>query len=421
MGHVWSDEHRMQLWLNVELAVCEAWTEMGVIPEEDMAALRRASVQADRSAELFRETHHDMISFTRAIAERLGAPGRWIHLGLTSSDVLDTALSLQVQEACDILAEDLRKLESVLAELAVRYKHTLTIGRTHGIHAEPTTFGHKMAVFVAQVRRDCERLEHARDELRVGKLSGAVGTHANLPAEVEESALARLGLRPAEVATQILQRDRHAQFISTLAVIAATLEQQATEIRALQRTEIGEAFEPFSSGQQGSSAMPHKRNPELCERVCGLARLLRGHVVTALDNVALWHERDISHSSAERIILPDSCIALDYMLDLMRGIYDGLEVCPDAMTRNLEQTHGLIYSGQVLLALVESGMSRGEAYDIVQEAARKVWAGDGDLQSLLAADPRVSDRLRSEELAALFDPGYHLRGIEVAFARLGLG
>jgi adenylosuccinate lyase len=309
----------------------------------------------------------------------------------------------------------------VLAELAVRYKHTLTIGRTHGIHAEPTTFGHKMAVFVAQVRRDCQRLEHARDELRVGKLSGAVGTHANLPAEVEESALARLGLRPAEVATQILQRDRHAQFISTLAVIAATLEQQATEIRALQRTEIGEAFEPFSSGQQGSSAMPHKRNPELCERVCGLARLLRGHVVTALDNVALWHERDISHSSAERIILPDSCIALDYMLDLMRSIYDGLEVCPDAMTRNLEQTHGLIYSGQVLLALVESGMSRGEAYDIVQEAARKVWSGDGDLQSLLAADPRVSDRLRSEELAALFDPGYHLRGIEVAFARLGLG
>ena len=421
MGRVWSDDHRMELWLNVELAVCEAWTELGVIPEEDMAAIRGATVQADRSAELFQKTHHDMISFTRAISEQLGPPGRWIHLGLTSSDVLDTALSLQIQEAADILAEDLRLLEQVLAELAVRYKYTLTIGRTHGIHAEPTTFGHKLAVFVAQIRRDCQRLEHARDELRVGKLSGAVGTHANVPAEVEESALARLGLRPAEASTQILQRDRHAQFVASLAVIAASLEQQATEIRGLQRTEIGEAFEPFASGQQGSSAMPHKRNPELAERVCGLARLVRGHAVTALDNVALWHERDISHSSAERIILPDACIALDYMLDLLKTIYEDLEVCPEAMTRNLELTRGLIYSGQVLLGLVERGMARGEAYDLVQAAARRVWAGDGDLQSHLAADPRVSERLSRDELGTLFDPNRHLRGIEVAFARLGLG
>ncbi|HEY0581132.1 MAG TPA: adenylosuccinate lyase, partial [Chloroflexota bacterium] len=402
MGHIWSDEHRMDLWLQVEIAVCEAWAEKGVIPEEDMAAIRRASVQADRSSELFKQTHHDMISFTRAIGEQLGPPGRWIHLGLTSSDVLDTALSLQIQEASDILAEDLRQLESVLSELAVRYKHTLTIGRTHGMHAEPTTFGHKMAVFVAQIRRDCQRLEHARDELRVGKLSGAVGTHANLPAEIEESALQRLGLRPAEAATQILQRDRHAQYVSSLAVIAASLEQQATEIRALQRTELSEAFEPFSSGQQGSSAMPHKRNPELAERVCGLARLLRGHAMTALDNVALWHERDISHSSAERIILPDACIGLDYMLDLMTQIYDGLEVSTDNMTRNLESTRGLIFSGRVLLALVESGMGRGEAYDIVQAAARKVWAGDGDLLGHLSADPRVTQRLSADELASLF-------------------
>jgi adenylosuccinate lyase len=378
-------------------------------------------VQSDRSAELFKVTHHDMISFTRAIGEQLGPPGRWIHLGLTSSDVLDTALSLQIQEACDVLASDLGKLETVLSELAVRYKHTLTIGRTHGVHAEPTTFGHKMAVFVAQVRRDCERLEHARDELRVGKLSGAVGTHANVPAEVEESALARLGLRPAEASTQILQRDRHAQFVATLAVIAATLDQQATEIRALQRTELSEAFEPFSSGQQGSSAMPHKRNPELCERVCGLSRLIRGHVVTALDNVALWHERDISHSSAERIILPDACTALDYMLDLMTTIFGDLDVSPEAMQRNLDLTHGLIYSGQVLLALVESGMARGAAYDLVQSAARRVWAGDGDLQSHLAADPRVTERLSAEDLQTLFDPNRHLRNIEVAFARLGLG
>ncbi len=421
MGRIWSDEHRMQLWLNVELAVCEAWTELGVIPEDDMQAIRGATVQSQRSTELFRITHHDMISFTRSIAEQLGPAGRWIHLGLTSSDVLDTALSLQIQEASDVLASGLGKLETVLSELAVRYKHTLTIGRTHGVHAEPTTFGHKMAVFVAQVRRDCERLEHARDELRVGKLSGAVGTHANVPAEVEESALARLGLRPAEASTQILQRDRHAQFVAALAVIASTLEQQATEIRALQRTEIGEAFEPFSSGQQGSSAMPHKRNPELCERVCGLARLIRGHVVTALDNVALWHERDISHSSAERIILPDACTALDYMLDLMTTIFGELDVYPDAMQRNLDSTHGLIYSGQVLLALVESGMARGEAYDIVQSAAQRVWDGEGDLQSHLAADPRVAERLSAEDLASLFDPDRHLRNIEVAFARLGLG
>jgi adenylosuccinate lyase len=420
MGRVWSDEHRMQLWLQVELAVCEAWAEMGVIPAEDMAALRTATVQSERSAELFRETHHDMISFTRAIAEQLGPPGRWIHLGLTSSDVLDTALSLQIQAAADILAEDLRELDAVLSELAVRFKHTLMIGRSHGVHAEPTTFGHKLAVFVAQIRRDGRRLDFAREELRVGKLSGAVGTHANVPAEVEERALQRLGLEPAEASTQILQRDRHAQFVATLAVIAASLEQQATEIRALQRTEIGEAFEPFSAGQQGSSAMPHKRNPELCERICGMARLLRGHVVTALDNVALWHERDISHSSAERLILPDACIALDYMLDLLRSIYDGLDVCPEAMERNLGLTHGLIYSGQVLLALVESGMSRSQAYDIVQSAARRVWAGDGDLLGHLRADPEVSSRLTPEELEALFDPSYHLRGIEVAFARLGL-
>jgi len=420
MGRVWSDEHRAELWLQVEMAVCEAWTAAGVIPEADMAAIRGASIQTNRSAELFRETHHDMISFTRAVAEHLGPPGRWIHLGLTSSDVLDTALSLQLQEAADILAEDLRQLEAVLSELAVRFKHTLMIGRTHGVHAEPTTFGHKLAVFVAQVRRDCKRLEQARDELRVGKISGAVGTHANVSAEIEEVALSRLGLSPAEASTQILQRDRHAQFVCTLAVIAATLEQQATEIRALQRTEIGEVFEPFSSGQQGSSAMPHKRNPELCERICGMARLLRGHAMTALDNVAVWHERDISHSSAERLILPDACTALDYMLDLMRSIYDGLDVAPEAMERNLDMTRGLIYSGQVLLALVESGLARGEAYDIVQSAARRVWAGEGELESHLATDTRVTDLLAPDQLHALFDPSYHLRGIEVPFARLGL-
>ncbi len=268
MGRIWSEEHKLELWLRVEIAVCEAWAAVGVIPTEDLEAIRSAQIDMARTAELFAETHHDMISFTRAVAERIGPAGRWIHLGLTSSDVLDTALSLQVQEASDILAADLERLESALSDQAVRYKYTPMVGRTHGIHAEPTTFGHKLAVFVAQARRDQTRLSQARDELRVGKISGAVGTHANVPAEVEERALGRLGLMPAEASTQILQRDRHAQFVCTLAVIAATLDQQATEIRALQRTEIGEAFEPFSAGQQGSSAMPHKRNPELCERVC---------------------------------------------------------------------------------------------------------------------------------------------------------
>jgi adenylosuccinate lyase len=372
-------------------------------------------------AELLAETHHDMISFTRAVAERLGPPGRWIHLGLTSSDVLDTATSLQIQEACDLLADDLRRLDDALAEQAVRYKYTPMIGRTHGVHAEPTTFGHKLAVFVAQVRRDAQRLEQTRDELRVGKFSGAVGTHANVPAEVEEDALDRLGLRPAEAETQILQRDRHAEFVCTLAVIAATLEQQATEIRGLQRTEIAEAFEPFAPGQQGSSAMPHKRNPELCERICGLARLVRGYALPALENVALWHERDISHSSAERLILPDACIALDYSLDLLTGIWRELDVCPEAMERNLNLTRGLIYSGRVLLALVETGLERNTAYEIVQSAAKKVWAGEGSLMQQLEADPRVTKRLSPDELASLFDPSYHLRGIEVSFARLGLG
>ncbi|MBI2755686.1 MAG: adenylosuccinate lyase [Chloroflexi bacterium] len=420
MGRVWSEERKLELWLKVEIAACEAWTDAGVIPAEDMVVIRGATVDSDRWADLMAETHHDMISFTRTVAERLGPPGRWIHLGLTSSDVLDTALSLQVQDAADLLAGGLDKLDEALSEQAVRHKLTPMIGRTHGIHAEPTTFGHKLAVYVGQVRRARERLEHARDELRVGKLSGAVGTHANLPAEVEENALGRLGLRAAEAATQILQRDRHAQFLSTLAVVGASLEQQATEIRALQRTEVGEALEPFAEGQQGSSAMPHKRNPELCERVCGLARLLRGYAVTAMENVALWHERDISHSSAERVIFPDACISLDYMLDIFTNVIADLDVRPEAMERNLNLTRGLVYSGRVLLALVEAGMDRQEAYAVVQGAAKQVWAGKGDLKSHLAAHPDVTAVLSAEDLDALFDLSYHLRGIEVAFARLGL-
>src|SRR5437899_1576912 len=285
------------------------------------------------------------------------------------------------------------------------------VGRTHGIHAEPTTFGLKLALWVDELRRGQQRLAAALEQVTVGKISGAVGTHATIPPQIEEFVCERMGLKIAPVSSQIVQRDRHAHFMTILALLGSSLEKMAQEIRHLQRTELSEAFEPFAAGQQGSSAMPHKRNPELCERICGMARLLRGYVVTALDNVAVWHERDISHSSAERLILPDACIALDYMLDLLRSIFDGLEVCPEAMQRNLELTRGLIYSGQVLLALVESGMARGEAYDIVQAAARRVWAGDGDLLSHLSHDPRVTQRLSADDLASLFDPNYHLRGI----------
>ena len=420
MARIWSEEHKLDTWLRVELAVCEAWAELGVIPAEDMAQLRRATVDPARMEQLFRETHHDIISFVRAVAESVGPAGRFIHLGLTSSDVLDTALAVQTLEAIDLLDRDLQRLEAAATALALRYKDTPMIGRTHGIHAEPTTFGHKAAVWVWQVRQDRQRLARAREEMAVGKLSGAVGTHANVPAEVEERVCRQLGLQPAAVSSQIVQRDRHAYFIATLAVIAATLDQLGTELRGLQRTEVGEVAEPFSAGQQGSSAMPHKRNPELAERICGLARLIRGYAVPALDDVALWHERDISHSSVERVIFPDACLALDYILRLAAEVLEGLEVYPERMRQNLEMTRGLIYSGRVLLALVEAGFSRAEAYELVQAKAKRVWAGESDLQTLLWEDERVRRVMSRAQLADLFDLAYHIRHIDVAFRRLGL-
>lgn len=420
MAGVWSEEHKLDTWLRVEVAVCEAWAELGAIPEQDMAAIRGATVDPARVQQLLQETHHDVISFIRAVAETVGPPGRFIHLGLTSSDVLDTAMAVQVLEATEILDRDLQALEAAATALALRHKLTPMIGRTHGIHAEPTTFGHKMALWVWQTRRNRKRLAHAREEMAVGKISGAVGTHANVPAEVEEKVCARLGLQPAAVSSQIVQRDHHAYFIATLAVIAATLEQMATEVRGLQRTEVGEVAEPFSAGQQGSSAMPHKRNPELAERVCGLARLIRGYAGPALDDVPLWHERDISHSSVERIIFPDACLALDYILRIFTKVLEGLDVFPERMQQNLELTRGLVYSGRVLLALVEAGMGRNDAYQLVQSSAKRVWAGASDLKSLLWQDERVRQVLREEQLDELFDPGYHMRGIGVAYRRLGL-
>jgi len=421
MAAVWSEENKMACWLKVELAVCEAWAEVGVIPDEAMAQIRQARLDHEGMEALLKAIHHDVVAFVLTVADSVGDAGRFIHFGLTSSDVIDTALALQTLQAIDILEQDQARLESALAELAVRYKYAPQIGRSHGIHAEPTTFGHRLAVFVAQVRRNRERLATARREMAVGKISGAVGTHANVPAEVEEAVCARLGLEPDPASTQIVQRDRHAYFMTTLAVIAATLEQQALQVRLLQQTELGEVAEPFGSQQQGSSSMPHKRNPELVERVCGLARLVRGYAQPALDDVALWHERDISHSSVERVVFPDACLALDYTLRTLAGVYEELDVFEERMAANIDLTHGLVYSQRVLLSLIEAGMPRQEAYAVVQSHAKRVWRGEGELKCLLAADPRVRERLSAEDLEALFDVNYHLQNIEIPFARLGLG
>jgi adenylosuccinate lyase len=421
MAAVWSEPNKMVTWLRVELAVCEAWARLGVIPPEAIETIRAARLDPVRMESLLDEVHHDVIAFVRTVAESVGEAGRFIHFGLTSSDVIDTALALQTLEAIDILDRDLQRYEAALAELAVRYKYTPQMGRSHGIHAEPTTFGHKVAVWVSQARRNRDRLAAARREMAVGKISGAVGTHANVPAELEEMVCVSLGLEPDPASTQIIQRDRHAYFIATLAVIASTLEQQALQVRLMQQTELSEVAEPFGTGQQGSSSMPHKRNPELAERVCGLARLIRGYAEPALADVALWHERDISHSSVERVIFPDACLALDYILRTFAAVVEDLDVFDERMAANIEMTRGLVYSQRVLLALTEAGLSRQEAYEVVQSNAKRVWRGEGDFKSLLASDERVSRHISTQELDELFDLNYHLRNVEVPFARLGLG
>src|SRR3954466_16003523 len=340
MARIWADEQKYEYWRRVEVAVCEAWAELGVVPKDALPAIRAARFDLKRIDEIFAETRHDGTAFLRSLAESAGPAGRYIHFGLTSSDVWDTATSLQLVDATDILLDDVDRVEKAVSKLAVVHRRTPCIGRSHGIHAEPTTFGHKLAVWVAMLRRDRERLVAARREIAVGQISGAVGTHANVPSRVEEVVCEHLGLAVAPASTQILQRDRHAAYMTALAVVAATLDLMATEIRSLQRTEIGEVAEPFSAGQQGSSSMPHKRNPELTERICGLARIVRANAIPALEDVALWHERDISHSSAERIILPDSTIALDYMLQVFTRIMDGLDVFPERMMVNLNLTKG---------------------------------------------------------------------------------
>ncbi|MGN6811510.1 MAG: adenylosuccinate lyase [Thermomicrobiales bacterium] len=420
MGAIWSEERKIALWLRVEIAVCEAWAEEGVVPAAALPAIRRATVDLARMREIERETEHDVIAFLRAAGETVGPDARWIHLGLTSSDVIDTALSLQTLEAIDLLLADIDSLRAAVGDQALKYKDTPQIGRTPGIHAEPTTFGLKLAGWYAELDRARTRLVACREDMAVGAISGAVGTHANVPPQVEERVCAALGLRPDPVSTQIIGRDRHAAFLTTLAVIASSLDRFATELRHLQRTEVSEAAEPFGAKQQGSSAMPHKRNPVLVERISGLARIIRGYSVSALETVALWHERDISNSSAERVYFPDACTLLDYLLALMERIVRGMEVYPARMRRNLESTQGIIYSQRALLALTEAGLDRQEAYKIVQRAAMRSWAEETPLYDLLRAEPAVTTRLPDDQLRALFDPHYHLRFVDDAFRRVGL-
>jgi adenylosuccinate lyase len=420
MKKVWSDDSKYKKWLNVEIAVCEAWSELGVIPREAIPKIKLARINHKRMAEILKETHHDMTAFIGSISESLGPESRFIHLGLTSSDVMDTALSLQLVEAADILDKDIAELIEVLALKAIRHKYTVIMGRTHGIHAEPTSFGLKMALWVEEMRRNRRRLAEAKNIITVGKISGAVGTYATLSPELEEKACAKLKLAPAPISNQVLQRDRHAQFSATLAIIAGSLEKFATEIRNLQRTETREVEEPFAAGQTGSSAMPHKRNPELCERVCGIARLMRGYAMTALENMALWHERDISHSSTERIILPDGCLVLDYAFAIFTSVMRDLNIYKQKMADDLQITHGLIFSQRVMLTLIDKGLSRDQAYKTTQRLAMKSWKEAKSFKKLLLDDRDISAWISPEEIEGLFDTAYYLRHTDEVFQRLGL-
>src|SRR5215472_2724858 len=427
MAATWSATHKTDTWLQVELLVCEGWAHEGVIPQQAMEKIRLARYDLQRMQEIERETHHDVISFIRSVQEQLGLEGRYIHLGLTSSDVLDTGLALQLKEAGILLSRSLADLVQVVAHAAVEHKYTLMVGRTHGIHAEPMTFGLKLALWVDELRRGQKRLGEALEQIAVGAISGAVGTHATIPPQIEEYVCAELGLGVAPISSQIIQRDRHAHFITTLALLGSSLEKMAQEIRHLQRTELSEAFEPFGSSQQGSSAMPHKRNPELCERICGLARVLRGFAVTAMENVTLWHERDISHSSAERIIIPDGCTLLHYMLHTFTRVISGLEVDAERMLANLNMTGGLVFSQRILLALIDKGVGRQEAYKMVQRNAKKVWAmaSQGSIQGpalleALSNDPEITEYLTRDELQELTSTEYYTKYIDTAFKRVGL-
>src|SRR3954466_15798321 len=417
MARIWSDEGKLETWLEVELAALHGWVEVGAVPGDDVAAIEAGATSPDpaRVREIEATLHHDTAAFVDAVAEQLGPEGRWFHYGLTSSDVVDTALALQIQRAGElILAGIERALAAVLAR-AEEHRQTLCIGRTHGVHAEPTTFGVKLANWVFELERDRVRVERALQGMRVGKLSGAVGTYAAIDPEVERVACRRLGLEPAPSSTQILQRDRHADVLNALAVAASSLDKFALEIRHLARTEVREVQEPFGKGQKGSSAMPHKRNPVVAERICGLARVVRAAAVVGLENVPLWHERDISHSSAERVVVPDAFLALDYMLERFTWLVDGLVVYPERMRRNLDASHGLVFSHRLLLALVEAGIARDEAYRLVQRHAMQAWEEERDFRALVAADPEVTEQV---DLDAVFDLEATVRHVDTVFERL---
>jgi adenylosuccinate lyase len=419
MAAIWTEEAKLGRWLEVELAVCRAWARRGVVPAEDLAEIEaRAGFSVERTQEIERTTNHDVIAFLTDVAERVGPASRWVHYGMTSSDVLDTGLALAIVRAGRIVAEGQAALTRALRDRALEHAGTLCVGRTHGVHAEPTTFGLKLAGFAFESRRNEERLETALARLAVGKLSGAVGTYATLPPDLEAEVLDELGLEAEPVATQVVPRDRHAELLGQLAVAASSLDRFATEVRHLQRTEVREAEEPFAAGQKGSSAMPHKRNPITAERISGLARVVRAAAGAGLEDVALWHERDISHSSVERVVLPDAFCLLDYLQARTRTLVEGLVVHPERMLHNLRSSGGLVYSQRVLLGLVESGLSREDAYALVQGAAMRVWSEGGELRDLLAADPRVTERLDPAALDALFDPGWYVRHVPEVMDRV---
>ena len=421
MGNIWSEEHKFQIWLEIELLACEAMAELGQIPKRDAEEIRkRARFSIPEIVEIEKRTNHDVIAFLENVAASVGPAARWIHQGLTSSDILDTTLAVQLSEAGALLASDLKSLRSAIAAQARRFKMTPMIGRSHGIHAEPITFGLKLALMFDEFGRAEERLMQTLERVRVGKLSGAVGTHAHVDPKVERTVCEKLGLKPATVSTQIVQRDRHAEFLSTLALIASSIDRWATEFRHLQRTEVLEVEEFFAEGQKGSSAMPHKRNPITSERLSGLARVIRGNAVAALENVALWHERDISHSSAERIILPDSCTLLDYMLVKLCELVEKLQVYPERMQQNLAMTKGLYFSQSILLALTRAGAERKSAYEAVQRAAMKTWKGEGTFAENVKREPEIASRLSGAEIDRLCSLDVHFQHIDATFKALGL-
>lgn len=422
MSGIWTEENQFNAWLDVELAACWAWAKIGVIPMEDVDTLyEKATFKLDRIKEIEEQTRHDVVAFTRAVSESLGDEKKWVHYGLTSTDVVDTAWGVRLKQANAIIRDDLKRIINVLAEKAKAHKYTVMMGRTHGIHAEPTTFGLKCALWYAEMKRNLERFEKAAADVEFGKLSGSVGTFANIPPEVEMYTCEKLGLTAAPISTQTLQRDRHAHYVSTLALIGSTLEKMAVEVRHLQRSEVREAEEAFRKGQKGSSSMPHKRNPISSENISGCARVLRGYMVTAFENIPLWHERDISHSSAERIILPDATILLDYMLNRFANVMERLVVFKENMEANIWKTHGLVFSQRVLNKLIEKGMVREQAYDAVQPLAMQSWENQMPFKPIVEADAFIMSNLSQDEIDDAFDLKHHTRNVDTIFERVGLG